>query len=461
MTIPVAITTFNQLELTKRAVSSLKTTARHELAITLVDNGSTDGTLAWARRNKIPVLRNPKRMNLAASWNIAMQKLGAGAESVLISNNDVIFTAGWDRILDVDVGSQIGVLMPHEVRSETEACPEAEKFENCHARGCCFLLPFRTYDRIGPFDESLFFYEDTDYWRRVLRRYKIVRPAGCRIIHEPGQTTRDLPPGVFNENFFLSRFRFYERHGFFETWGDSQEIVSVVIPVRDRPEALRLALESVFGQSFQSFRVYVILDNCSDERTAEVVEEFKGRDLRIASFRAEDYGLSGVADARNLGVRLAEGKYIAFLDSDDVWFPNHLEDSVRYHEHHIVHMTYSTPLFAWRYWNKLRGCYHEVPDEPPNIGYDGPFSRERLERENYILTSSTVWWGETIKRLPFPSGKQFEEDWDVFKACPDPVVRLDLETMRYHWEEGGGHLTGQVVPVLASRDFGLEDEESG
>ena len=95
---------------------------------------------------------------------------------------------------------------------------------------------------------------------------------------------------------------------------------SVVIPTYNQADFLRVALESVFQQSFQGFEVLVV-NNFSTDHTLDVVEEFSDQRLRVINYRNQ--GIIGAG--RNRGIEASTGEYIAFLDSDDTWHPNKLE----------------------------------------------------------------------------------------------------------------------------------------
>jgi glycosyltransferase involved in cell wall biosynthesis len=93
---------------------------------------------------------------------------------------------------------------------------------------------------------------------------------------------------------------------------------SIVIPVFNRASALKHAIESVRAQTFQDFEIVVVDDGSTDDPKA-VVENFA--DPRIRYFRQPN---GGGGAARNRGIDEAEGLFVAFLDSDDVFLPHHL-----------------------------------------------------------------------------------------------------------------------------------------
>jgi glycosyltransferase involved in cell wall biosynthesis len=89
---------------------------------------------------------------------------------------------------------------------------------------------------------------------------------------------------------------------------------SVIIPTYNRAALLREAVESVFAQTFTDYEV-IVVDDGSVDTTSAVVASYGDR------VRVYRQGNSGPGAARNLGIQNAVGEYVAFLDSDDLWFP--------------------------------------------------------------------------------------------------------------------------------------------
>lgn len=95
--------------------------------------------------------------------------------------------------------------------------------------------------------------------------------------------------------------------------------VSVVIPTYNHARFLRAAIQSVLEQTFTDWEA-VIVNNYSEDETVEVIASFADPRIRLVDFR--NHGV--IAASRNHGIGLARGEYIAFLDSDDVWYPEKL-----------------------------------------------------------------------------------------------------------------------------------------
>ena len=109
-------------------------------------------------------------------------------------------------------------------------------------------------------------------------------------------------------------------------------LVSVIIPTYNRPEFTREAVESVLTQTFQDLEVIVVDDGSQTELRTSSLELRKSAGLKESDNKIQYYlrPHKGVAAARNFGVSVAKGKYIAFLDSDDLWDKNKLKKQIDY-----------------------------------------------------------------------------------------------------------------------------------
>ncbi len=101
--------------------------------------------------------------------------------------------------------------------------------------------------------------------------------------------------------------------------------VSVIIPAFNRSHLIGVAIGSVLGQTFDDFEL-IIVDDCSADDTEQKVKAYD--DPRIIYHRNEKN--MGAPAARNTGIRLSKGRYLAFLDSDNEWLPQKLEKQVKY-----------------------------------------------------------------------------------------------------------------------------------
>ncbi|MDM1454777.1 glycosyltransferase family 2 protein [Myroides odoratimimus] len=97
-------------------------------------------------------------------------------------------------------------------------------------------------------------------------------------------------------------------------------MISVVIPLYNKEVYIKNTIENVLNQSYQDFEIIVVNDGSSDNGP-NIVKEFNDSRVKLI-----DKINGGVSSARNLGISKAKYDYIAFLDADDKWLPNHLDE---------------------------------------------------------------------------------------------------------------------------------------
>ncbi|MVF22901.1 glycosyltransferase family 2 protein [Methylocaldum sp. BRCS4] len=221
--------------------------------------------------------------------------------------------------------------------------------------GCSLLVPRHCFDTTGLFDENLKTTQDYALWFKMFRNYQVHFLPDILIksrIH-PGQGTHTISGHLeecnqlwisFLDSVSLDEmctmegtpYLFYIRTAEFlkdtpyltaqeyARWLAKNELqkkkISVVIPFYNRIEWTLEAINSVFKQTHTNFEV-IIIDDGSTESVDRIVELCQS-DSR-AHYKLQNN--NGPAAARNLGIQLATGDYIAFLDSDDTFHPEKLE----------------------------------------------------------------------------------------------------------------------------------------
>ena len=98
-------------------------------------------------------------------------------------------------------------------------------------------------------------------------------------------------------------------------------LISVIIPAYNAEIFIRRALDSILAQTYTNIEILVV-DDGSQDRTAEIVESFVEKDSRVTLLKQKN---AGVATARNLAIEKSNGEYIAPIDADDIWYPQKLE----------------------------------------------------------------------------------------------------------------------------------------
>ena len=106
----------------------------------------------------------------------------------------------------------------------------------------------------------------------------------------------------------------------------SGPLVSIIVPVHNAAGSLHRALRSVLSQTLTDYEL-ILVDDCSADESSRILRKYCELDERVRLYSTATNSGPGVA--RNVGLRSAKGRYIAFLDADDFWIRNKLEQQVR------------------------------------------------------------------------------------------------------------------------------------
>ncbi len=115
--------------------------------------------------------------------------------------------------------------------------------------------------------------------------------------------------------------------------------VSIIMPAHNAAKTIKDSIDSVISQTFTDWELLVI-DDCSIDETAQIVSEISKNDSRIKLFQT-DKSVGKPFYPRNIGIENAQGRFIAFLDSDDVWLPKKLEHQLPLFEDANVAIAFS------------------------------------------------------------------------------------------------------------------------
>ena len=114
-------------------------------------------------------------------------------------------------------------------------------------------------------------------------------------------------------------------------------VISIIMPAFNSAAFIGISINSVIEQSFSDWELLVI-DDCSDDETIKIIDNFSLSDDRIKLLKMPRN--SGPALTRNFGLAHSSGKYVAFLDSDDIWLPDKLKLQLSFMESGAFDFTY-------------------------------------------------------------------------------------------------------------------------
>jgi GT2 family glycosyltransferase len=201
------------------------------------------------------------------------------------------------------------------------------------------------------------------------------------------------------------------------TTADGSPFVSVVIPAYNSSDCIAAAVESVLRQTFSNYEVIVINDGSTDSTSLEAA--LQPYLSRIRYLRQENGGPSA---ARNLGIRQARGRYVALLDSDDVWLPDHLSRQIEHLNRDAnLGLVYSNNM-QFRDGQAIGKAFDTVPQT-------GPVTLDSLLAEQCTVNTSSVvvsreavlnagLFNETLHRC---------EDFDLWLRLASQGVRMTYD----------------------------------
>mgnify|MGYP000559832153 FL=1 len=218
----------------------------------------------------------------------------------------------------------------------------------------------------------------------------------------------------------------------------SKDLVSIITPTYNCAKFIGATIESVLNQTYQNFEM-IIVDDASKDNTEEVVKSFK--DKRIKYIRLSKN--SGPAVARNRAMEEAKGKYMAFLDSDDLWKKEKLEKQINFikkNKYKIICSDYEQIDEEGNKLNKIIPCKKKVnyngillscPVGNSTVFYDvsklGKFKVPNIRKRN-----DDALWLQILKKEEYMYGQK--EVLMEYRIRQNSVSSNKLSLIKYHWQ---------------------------
>ena len=178
-------------------------------------------------------------------------------------------------------------------------------------------------------------------------------------------------------------------------------LISIIIPTFNSANYLKHTINSVINQSYKNWEL-LIIDDCSTDRTFELLELFKKKNKKIRIFKQSKN--KGPAFCRNFGINNSYGKYLAFLDSDDLWKKKKLSNQLKQIQEYNLDFSYT---------------YYETIDEKNKIlnkiKVDNFKTFRKFIHDTSIATSSMLIKRSSLGNLRFKKAGYGFDDY-IFKA---------------------------------------------
>lgn len=171
-----------------------------------------------------------------------------------------------------------------------------------------------------------------------------------------------------------------------------KNLVSVVMPAYNSEKYIEDSIKSVLAQTYKNIEL-IVIDDASKDGTVKIVEKLKTQDPRINLFKNKSN--LGVSETRNKGISKANGEWIAFLDSDDIWMDSKIEKQIKYATNTSAEFVFT----GSSYINEFNKPYSGIFNVPALVSY------KKLLRQNVITCSSVL-----IKKHFFNNIKMERDD---------------------------------------------------
>ena len=217
-----------------------------------------------------------------------------------------------------------------------------------------------------------------------------------------------------------------------------QPLVTAVITTYDRVELLKRAVKSVFLQDYQHIELIVVDDASANDNASNMLRQLNDERARIIKHDVN----KGVSAARNTGIRHARGKYVAFLDDDDIWLEDKISKQID-----LINGTHADAVLTAYYVIKNNDYYYVQKESQNRI------NRSDLKRGSRYGCSGMLVLRDYAEQLLFDEEIGHGEDWDF-------IIRLSKLTTVYYIDQpmfilnDGGH---QRITNRVKQNFSITE----
>lgn len=226
-----------------------------------------------------------------------------------------------------------------------------------------------------------------------------------------------------------------------------QPLVSIVMPAYNCEKFIEEAVASVEAQTYKNWELIIVEDRSTD-KTWEIVQKLEKEKIRIC----QNENNLGVARTRNRGVAIAQGNWIAFLDSDDIWREDKLEKQVAL----LSSKKEAVLIFTASAFMDEAGTSKKYILHVPEC-----LSKKQLLKQNLISCSSVLVKKELLQQYPFPAGRMIHEDfvvWLQILSCGSSAYGIDEPLLIYRLSDqskSGNKIKAAAMNWNAYRFVGL------
>lgn len=216
-------------------------------------------------------------------------------------------------------------------------------------------------------------------------------------------------------------------------------LVSIITPSFNCVDFIGETIESVINQTYKNWEL-IIIDDCSTDESIELIKSYIQKDKRIKLIQFSTN--KGASFARSEGIKKAEGDFIAFLDSDDLWLKEKLEKQLRF----MLENNYSFTFTAYQHMQENSEILKKIISAPKSVKYSDVLRSCPIGNSSVIYhTKKTgkyfvpnirkrnddALWLKMLKNIPKAHG--LDEVLMLYRIRKDSLSRNKFELIKYHW----------------------------
>lgn len=182
-----------------------------------------------------------------------------------------------------------------------------------------------------------------------------------------------------------------------------QPLVSIITPMYNSENFILKTIESVVNQTYSNWEL-LLIDDGSTDNTIQIVEGFKQKYSNIRLLQNSTN--LGAAQSRNKGIIEAKGDYIAFLDADDLWKPNKLDQQIQFMQNHNCDVSFS----SYEQIDENGKPLNKLVQAIPKLTYN------KYLKTNYIGNLTGMYNAKTLGKITSPDLRK-RQDWLLWLAA--------------------------------------------
>lgn len=217
-------------------------------------------------------------------------------------------------------------------------------------------------------------------------------------------------------------------------------LVSIITPTYNSEKYIRETINSVQNQTYSNWEL-ILVDDFSEDQTTSIIREIQKSDSRIHLI--ESSVNSGPAVSRNKGIAKATGKYMTFLDADDIWFSDFIENSINSIKNTGIHFVFSSYK---RSNEELEFIYSDFI-VPKKVTYSDILKSNSISCLTAFLDIETLGkklmpevykrqdmglWLKYLKEIPFAYG--IKEPKAIYRIRENSLSRKKSNLIKYQWQ---------------------------